>query len=75
MIMKIKEVENITSNYMACMGFYRMFYILNWLYKIHYGYHVCYVSILGGIVQTVLYGDFLYYYIKSTGEQKMFIPV
>ena len=28
--MKEKEVENITSNYMACLGFYRMFYILNW---------------------------------------------
>ena len=34
MIMKIKEVENITSNYMACLGLYRAFYILNWL-QIH----------------------------------------
>ena len=30
MIMKIKEVENITSNYMASLGIYRFMYILNW---------------------------------------------
>jgi len=32
--MKIKEVENITSNYMASLGLYRFFYILNWLFII-----------------------------------------
>jgi ER lumen protein retaining receptor len=82
MIMKIKEVENITSNYMASLGLYRFFYILNWywdwdfrIYKISMGITVCWTSILGGIVQTVLYADFLYYYIKSTGSAKMTIPV
>ena len=30
MIMKNREVENITSNYMACLGFYRVFYVVNW---------------------------------------------
>ena len=32
--MKIKEVENIKSNYMASLGLYRFFYILNWLFII-----------------------------------------
>ena len=30
MVRKDKEVENITGHFMACLGFYRFFYILNW---------------------------------------------
>jgi len=30
MLKKIRTVENITSHYVACLGFYRFFYILNW---------------------------------------------
>ena len=30
MLSKIRIVENITSHYVACLGMYRFFYILNW---------------------------------------------
>ena len=30
MLNKIKEIENMTSHYIACLGLYRFFYILNW---------------------------------------------
>ena len=30
MLQKIKEIENITSHYMACLGLYRFIYILKW---------------------------------------------
>jgi len=32
MIVKIKEVENITGKYMVGLGLYRFFYIINWFY-------------------------------------------
>jgi len=30
MLNQIRQVENLTSHYMACLGAYRFFYILNW---------------------------------------------
>ena len=33
MLNKIRVVENITSHYVACLGLYRFFYLLNWVYR------------------------------------------
>lgn len=30
MLNRIRVIENMTSNYVACLGLYRFFYILNW---------------------------------------------
>ena len=30
MLNKIRVIENLTSHYVACLGLYRFFYILNW---------------------------------------------
>ncbi len=30
MLTKMKDVENLTSNYMASLGLYRLFYIFHW---------------------------------------------
>ncbi len=30
MLNKIRLIENITSHYVACLGLYRFFYLLNW---------------------------------------------
>jgi len=30
MLHKIRVIENLTSHYVACLGLYRFFYILNW---------------------------------------------
>jgi len=76
MLSKLKEVENITGSYMAALGFYRMFYILNWIYRYFSEDWLDLTSILGGILQSVIYGDFLYYYLKSvTSARKIQLPV
>lgn len=65
LLQKVREVENLTSHYVAAMGFYRLFYIFSWIYRYQYDNHVNWVGWLGGLLQTVLYGDFFYYYTKS----------
>lgn len=46
-------------------GAYRALYILNWVYRSYYEqyYHHNYVVYAAGIVQTMLYADFFYYYV------------
>ena len=31
MLQRYKEIENLTSNYVVCLGLYRAFYIANWI--------------------------------------------
>jgi ER lumen protein retaining receptor len=50
MIQKCHEVETITGKYMASLGFYRFFYIINWVYKYMIDGHFSWVSALGGIL-------------------------
>lgn len=59
-------LENITSHYMFCLGAYRALYVVNWVYRIatEKGYWDP-IAWSAGVVQTVLYIDFIYYYIKA----------
>ncbi|CAA9989009.1 ER lumen protein retaining receptor, putative [Plasmodium knowlesi strain H] len=61
---KQREVENITSHYVITMGMYRAFYILNWIYRYFFDDkpYVNVVGWLGGLIQTLLYIDFFYYF-------------
>jgi len=77
LLQKLREVENLTSNYVACMGLYRAMYILNWILRYYSptDKFVCYVSWAGGAIQTALYLDFFYYYALSKWYgQKMVLP-
>jgi ER lumen protein retaining receptor len=60
------EVENLTGNYVFFLGAYRALYILNWVYRSqvepHYRHH--WLTYICGIIQTILYADFFYYYVK-----------
>jgi ER lumen protein retaining receptor len=56
------EAETITLHYLAALGSYRAFYILNWIYKYTNGNKVHWYSWLTGIVQTQLYLVFFYHY-------------
>lgn len=60
------EVENLTGNYIFFMGAYRALYILNWIYRAYTekGYQHHWVVYLCGVLQTMLYVDFFYYYFK-----------
>ncbi|KAG6508876.1 hypothetical protein ZIOFF_034258 [Zingiber officinale] len=58
------EDRRINSGY-DCVA-YRAFYILNWIYRYftepHYVHWITWIS---GLVQTLLYADFFYYYFNS----------
>jgi ER lumen protein retaining receptor len=76
MLQKEREVENLTKEFVGTMGAYRAFYILNWVLRYFTDGYVNYVGWIGGIVQTALYGDFLYFYVKSKmSGSKLILPV
>eukprot|EP00922_Rhytidocystis_sp_ex-Travisia-forbesii_P062168 GHVS01092033.1.p1 GENE.GHVS01092033.1~~GHVS01092033.1.p1 ORF type:complete len:224 (-),score=9.28 GHVS01092033.1:339-1010(-) len=77
LLQHLREVENLTSHYVACMGMYRAFYILNWFYRYYTEVppYVNYVGWVGGVIQTALYVDFFYYYALSKWYgQKLVLP-
>ena len=61
------QLENLTVNYMVCLGAYRGLYLFNWAYRYAFepAYTTHWLEWISGLVQTVLYGDFFYYYIMS----------
>lgn len=69
-LQRYREVENLTGNYIFCMGAYRALYIVNWIYRAHteknYKHH--WVVYFCGVLQTLLYADFFYYYFKSKSK-------
>ena len=70
MLHKMRVVENLTSHYVAALGLYRFFYILNWIYRYQVEGFFCWTQTLAALLQTGLYIDFLYYYFKSVKEGK-----
>ena len=59
-------VENLTSHYVASLGIYRFLYICNWIYRWRTEMRAIEPIIwITGIVQTLLYMDFFWYYFRS----------
>eukprot|EP00897_Mesotaenium_endlicherianum_P002313 jgi/Mesen1/2109/ME000151S01372 len=76
LLQRTKNVDNLTGNYVFFLGAYRGFYLLNWIYRYatekHYRQWIVWIS---GIVQTALYADFFYYYLKSwKNNEKLHLP-
>ena len=71
-LQRYREVENSTGNYVFFMGAYRALYILNWIYRSYHEpfYQHHFVVYFCGVLQTLLYVDFFYYYIKRWVEWK-----
>lgn len=69
-LQRYREVENLTGNYVFFMGSYRFLYILNWIYRSYHEthYHHHFVVYFCGVLQTLLYADFFYYYVKSKAK-------
>jgi ER lumen protein retaining receptor len=63
MVSTTGEAETITSHYLFALGIYRFFYILNWIYRYYMENYLDWISIVFGVVQTILYLDFFYLYI------------
>ena len=64
-ISKSNGTQAFIAHYLACLGSYRFFYILLWIYRYIKYRTVSWVSIFSGCLQVLLYGDFFYLYIKS----------
>lgn len=70
-------VENLTSHYVFLLGGYRTMYLVNWIYRFftEVGYRDWIVWV-AGVVQTAIYCDFFYYYVKAqTTGKTMSLPI
>ena len=69
-------VENITSNYVASLGAYRALYLVNWVYKYNRTGYIEWIATISGVIQTLLYIDFFYYYFisKYRGNKHVTLP-
>jgi ER lumen protein retaining receptor len=77
MMRKMKEVENLTSHYVFCLGAYRVLYIFSWIAKYLNNEPIFLISISAGTVQTILYADFFYYYIiaRLNNKKSVSLPI
>ena len=64
LLMKKGRVESVSRKYMAALGGYRAFYVLNWIWRYFAEGFFHYQVFLAGIVQTALYADFLYEFVR-----------
>jgi len=76
LLQRTNEVENITADYIFCLGLYRALYLLNWIYRYFTEEdYVQWIVWVSGVAQTALYCDFFYYYIISKYyHQKIVLP-
>ncbi len=47
---------------MACLGCYKIFYVLSWIYQLVNDEKMIWMKFCAGIIQVVIYLDYLYYY-------------
>jgi len=76
LLQRTGEAETITTHYLFALGSYRALYIPNWIYRWFAESHWEPISVVAGIVQTVLYSDFFWiYYTKVLKGKKFALPV
>lgn len=70
-------VENLTSHYVFTLGAYRALYLINWIYRYATeDNYVQWIVWISGLVQTIIYCDFFYYYIIAMRSgKKMSLPI
>ncbi|KAL6185726.1 hypothetical protein ACLB2K_041853 [Fragaria x ananassa] len=66
LLQRTRNIDNLTGQYVVLLGAYRALYILNWIYRYftEEGF-VHWITWIAGIIQTLLYADFFYYYFQS----------
>lgn len=76
MLQRHKNVENLTANFVAALGLYRGLYIVNWIYRYVMDGHVTEYQVwIAGVIQTILYADFFYYYyVARKRGMKLVLP-
>ncbi|GAB2264962.1 ER lumen protein-retaining receptor B [Dionaea muscipula] len=72
LLQRSRNIDNLTGNYVFCLGAYRALYLCNWGYRYFFEDHrVRWIPWISGLVQTALYADFFYYYIKSWNNHEL----
>lgn len=70
-LVKDKGTEKFMAHYLASLGFYRFFYVLLWIHRYVTIKFVLWDAVLAGIVQVLLYSDFLYLYLTNLRKSLM----
>ena len=65
LLRRTQRIDLLSTDYIFFLGLYRLFYILNWIRKAFVKNRTYPVVWTTGFIQTALYIDFLYYYIKA----------
>ena len=60
-----ERYDALTSHYLFALGAYRVFYIFNWIYRYAVYGSVNWISVVAGVIQSVLYADFFYHYFRQ----------
>ncbi|KAL0225631.1 hypothetical protein P9112_012955 [Eukaryota sp. TZLM1-RC] len=77
LLAKSRIVESSIANFVFFLGLYRTLYIFNWIYRFftESNYRGVYHVWIAGFVQSVLYLDFFYQYLKAkVARQTMILP-
>ncbi|KHJ33881.1 putative er lumen protein retaining receptor [Erysiphe necator] len=76
LLQRTGEAETITIHYLAALGAYRALYIPNWVVRYLTENHCDWISIIAGLLQTLLYSDFFWiYYTKVIKGRRFALPV
>lgn len=60
-----ERYDALTSHYLFALGAYRVFYVFNWIYRYVVEGRIVWVSVAAGTLQSLLFVDFFYHYIKQ----------
>ena len=65
LLRKCNKIDVLTADYICLLGVYRALYMINWLWRwfTEENYYN-WIGWICGIIQTILYLDFFYYYLK-----------
>lgn len=73
---RTQRLDVITNDYIFFLGMYKLFYVCNWIRKAIVKNNTDYIVWVTGIIQTLLYADFIYYYIMAfTQGSKYKLPL
>ncbi|KAK1327185.1 ER lumen protein retaining receptor [Acorus calamus] len=65
LLQRSRNIDNLTGNYVFLLGAYRALYLINWIYRFFVeNNQFRWIPWLSGILQTAIYTDFFYYYIR-----------
>ncbi|KAL7699344.1 ER lumen retaining receptor-like protein [Lotmaria passim] len=60
-----ERYDALTSHYLFCLGAYRVVYMVHWCVQYYIRGKVKWISVISGLVQSLLYVDFFYHYVTQ----------